>query len=297
MSRDGVLVLGDVMTDVVARVNRPLAPASDTPAEIRMRRGGSAANTAAWLGHLGVPVTFVGCIGDDPAGAEAAAALRAAGVATALHVRAGVPTGACVVLIDASGERTMLPDAGANALLPERPLPEGAHLHVSGYSLLRPGSRPAAVAALRAAREAGMTTSVNPASAAPLAEVGGPAFRALVRGATTIVVTPDEAEVLTGTRDPDAIVLDLLADHAEVVLKLGADGARWASAEGGHAAVPAARPPGPVVDHTGAGDAFTAAWLAARRNGQVPEAALRAACASAALVVTRPGARPSPGSP
>jgi sugar/nucleoside kinase (ribokinase family) len=292
VSRDVVVVLGDVMTDVVARVDRPLAPASDTPAEIRMRRGGSAANTAAWLGRLGVPVAFVGCVGDDPAGAEAAAALRAAGVDPALHVRAGVPTGACVVLIDAAGERTMLPDAGANALLPERPLPDGAHLHVSGYSLLRPGSRPAAVAALRDARATGMTTSVDPASAAPLADVGGPAFRDLVRGATTIVVTPDEAEVLTGTRDPDAVVLDLLADHAEVVLKLGAAGARWASAEGGHAAVPAAAPPGPAIDHTGAGDAFTAAWLAARRNGQVPEAALRAACALAAQVVTRPGARP-----
>ena len=58
-----MVVLGDVMTDVVARTDRPLAPASDTPAEIRMRRGGSAANTAAWLGHLGVPVTFVGCVG------------------------------------------------------------------------------------------------------------------------------------------------------------------------------------------------------------------------------------------
>jgi len=114
----------------------------------------------------------------------------------------------------------------------------------------------------------------------------------LVRGATTIVVTPDEAEVLTGARDPDAVVLDLLRDHAEVVLQLGAEGARWASAEGGHAAVPAAVPDGPVVDHTGAGDAFTAAWLAARRAGQVPEAALRAACALAARVVTRPGARP-----
>ncbi len=292
IDRTAVVVLGDVMTDVVARVDRPLAPASDTPAEIRMRRGGSAANTAAWLAHLGVPVTFVGCVGDDPSGAQAAAALEAVGVRTALHVLPGVPTGACVVLIDAAGERTMLPDAGANALLPAGALPEGAHLHVSGYSLLRPGSREAAHGALLAARDAGMTTSVDPASAAPLAEAGGAAFRDLVRGATTIVVTPDEAEVLTGARDPDAVVLDLLRDHAEVVLKLGSRGARWASAEGGHAAVPAALPEGPVVDHTGAGDAFTAAWLAARRAGRVPEDALRAACALAARVVTREGARP-----
>jgi sugar/nucleoside kinase (ribokinase family) len=280
------------MTDVVATFDRPLAPASDTPARIRMRRGGSAANTAAWLGHLGVPVTFVGCVGDDAAGAEAAAALRAEGVETALHVAPGVATGACVVLVDAAGERTMLPDPGANALLPEGPLPAGGHLHVSGYALLREGSRPAAHAALLEARGRGMTTSVDPASAAPLRELGGPAFRALARGATTIVVTLDEAEVLAGTRHPEAVVGDLLADHADVVLKLGAAGAAWASADGARASVPAVPPAGPVVDQTGAGDAFTAAWLAARRAGEAPVAALGAACALAARVVTRPGARP-----
>ena len=46
------------------------------------------------------------------------------------------------------------------------------------------------------------------------------------------------------------------------------------------------------MDTTGAGDAFTAAWLAARRAGEGAEAALRAACALAATVVTRPGAWP-----
>ena len=96
----------------------------------------------------------------------------------------------------------MLPDPGANALLPVRDLPGGAHLHVSGYALIRPGSRPAAVAALAAAREAGMTTSVDPASAAPLAAMGAAAFRALTHRATTLFVTLDEAEVLCGTRDP-----------------------------------------------------------------------------------------------
>ena len=185
----------------------------------------------------------------------------------------------------------MLPDAGANALLPLRPVPEGAHLHVSGYALIRPGSRPAAVAALAEARERGMTTSVNPASAAPLAGMGAAAFRALTRGTTTIFATLDEAEVLTGGRDPERVAAALLADHAEVVLKLGGAGARWAGAEGS-ASAPAAAPAGAVVDTTGAGDAFTAAWLAARRDRVGAEAALRAACALAATVVTRPGARP-----
>jgi len=277
----------------VARVDRPLAPASDTPAAIAIRPGGSAANTAAWLGHLGVPVAFVGCVGDDAAGREAERALRAAGVTPRLAVAPRTATGSCVVLVDADGERTMLPDAGANARLPVAPLPPGDHLHLSGYALIRPRSRAAAASALRAARAAGMTTSVDAASAAPLAAMGGPPFRALARGASLMLVTLDEAEVLTGSRDPDVIAADLLGDHREVIVKLGPGGALWSGANGAVVRAPAAVPPGPVVDATGAGDAFTAAWLAARRGGEAPEDALRRACALAADVVTRPGARPA----
>ena len=51
-------------------VAAPLAAGSDTPAEIVLRPGGSAANTAAWLGHLGVPVVLVGRVGDDALGAR-----------------------------------------------------------------------------------------------------------------------------------------------------------------------------------------------------------------------------------
>jgi len=292
-----VVVLGDVMTDVVARFSQPLELASDTPAEVVMRPGGSAANTAAWLGGLGVEVVMVGCVGDDAAGREARRALVEAGVTPRLEVAAGAVTGACVVLVDASGERTMLPDEGANALLPVAALPRelltrGAHLHVSGYTLLRPATRDVAAAALAHAHAAGTTTSVDAASAAPLAAAGGAAFRALVRGVDLLLTTVDEGEVLCGTRDPDVIASSLLAGHRGVVLKLGADGAMWRDAAGGEARVPAAVPPGPVLDTTGAGDAFAAGWLAARAAGADPEAALASACRLAASGVTRAGARP-----
>jgi ribokinase len=56
--------------------------------------------------------------------------------------------------------------------------------------------------------------------------------------------------------------------------------------------VPSTAATGPVVDTTGAGDAFAAAWLAARREGHGPETALTAATQAAAAVVTRFGARP-----
>lgn len=294
-----MVVLGDVMTDVIARMAGPLATGSDTPAEIVLRPGGSAANTAAWLGHLGVPVVMVGCVGDDALGRDAARALEGAGVVPALAVAPGMASGACVVLVDGEGERSMLPDAGANAGLRPGHLPQGAfqaggHLHVSGYALIREGSRPAAVAALEAARRAGMSTSVDAASAAPLAALGAAAFHDLVAGVGLMVVTLDEAAVLCGTREPDRVAEILGAAHPEVVLKRGGDGADWHGPDGAWAHAGAVAPPGPVADTTGAGDAFVAALLAARRGGAAPADALARACGLAARVVTTPGARPAP---
>ena len=65
MSR--VVVLGEVMLDVVAFHDAPLAVASDTPARISLRPGGAGANTAAWLARAGVDVTLIARVGDDEA--------------------------------------------------------------------------------------------------------------------------------------------------------------------------------------------------------------------------------------
>jgi ribokinase len=300
MSEGSLVVLGDVMSDISARLAAPPVPGSDTPARIEMRPGGGGANVAAWLARLGAPVVLIGCVGDDDAGRTAARSLAASGVTVRLVVDPE-PTGAVVVIVGADGERTMLSDAGANARLTAGDLPRdafrpGARLHVSGYALLRDGSRAAGLAALAAARQAGMAASVDPSSTAPLAAVGGPAFLGMVRDAGSIIATRAEAEVLTGTRDPDAAASRLVEGRDEVVLKLGGQGALWRGADGAAVRVPAAAPDGPVVDSTGAWDAFAAGWLARRREGDDPEAALAAACVVAAEVVTRPGAGP-PASP
>ena len=78
MSR--VVVLGDVMVDVVARLSGPLAAASDAPAAIRFHGGGSAANAAAWLAAAGARPVLIGCVGDDERGRHAHGELRMAGV-------------------------------------------------------------------------------------------------------------------------------------------------------------------------------------------------------------------------
>lgn len=288
-----VVVLGDLMTDIVVRLAGRPAYGSDTPAAISRHGGGSAANVAAWLAAGGHPVTFVGRAGNDVLGRAVIEELRATGVDVQVVVDADLPTGICVVLVDPSGERTMLPDAGANAALSPDDLPDNLftadhHLHLSGYALLNNSSRDAALMALEKVRAAGMSVSVDPSSAAPLRAVGAAAFLAWTTGVDLCLLNEDEANVLAGT----AGLAGLASAYGEVILKQGATGALWRS---GRATVLVDARPVTAVDSTGAGDAFAAGFLTAWLTGAAPDAALHAACALAARAVTQVGARPASG--
>jgi sugar/nucleoside kinase (ribokinase family) len=277
-----IVVVGDLMVDIVAALPGELAHGSDTPARISHSQGGSGANVAAWLAAAGARVAFAGRAGADPLGDAAVAAL--AGVELAVERDPERPTGTCIVLVHPGGERTMIPDAGANDALELAGLPPGEHLHLTGYALLREGSRPAALLALALARERGMTVSVDPSSAAPLA--AEPRFAEWVRDAGLLLPNADEARVLTGETDPE---LAALALAREVVVTLGAEGALWSD---GERVLRAPAVTAEVVDTTGAGDAFAAGLLAARADGAEPPEQLAAGCALAARAVSVRGARP-----
>jgi hypothetical protein len=118
-----VYCLGDLMVDVVARLFGPLAEGSDSPAVIAYVGGGSAANTAAWLTRVGVDSVFVGAIGDDAAGQSQLESLHTLGVDVRFRVDRTRPTGTCLVLVAPTGERTMVPDPGANLALEEFDVP------------------------------------------------------------------------------------------------------------------------------------------------------------------------------
>jgi sugar/nucleoside kinase (ribokinase family) len=286
-----VVVVGDVMVDVVVRLSGPLAQASDAPAEIRFRGGGSAANTAAWLAAAGTEVALVGRVGDDERGRAAVEELGAAGVDVRVAVDPDLPTGTCLVLIGPDGERTMAPDAGANDVLTEADLPNqllagGSHLHVAGYALLREGSRPAARTSIRRALKAGMSVSVDPSSSALL----DAQFLDHAEGAGLLLPNASEAHALTGDSDPERAARSLAERFDELVVTLGPGGALWTNGE--EVLRAAAEQVGEVEDSTGAGDAFAAGFLSARLSGASTAEALAAGCRLAARAVATPGARP-----
>ena len=91
-------------------------------------------------------MAFIGRRGADIAGRNRDMELMGYGVDARLVMDPERPTGTCVVMVTHKGERTMLSDPGANAALSPDDLPHdlfvpGAHLHVSGYTLLSEGSR------------------------------------------------------------------------------------------------------------------------------------------------------------
>jgi ribokinase len=112
--------------------------------------------------------------------------------------------------------------------LPGDAFAAGAHLHLAGYALLRDGPpREAAIEALRRARAAGMTISLDPSSAAPLAAVGAAAFLQWAGPVDLLVANAEEAALLSGHSDVDHSARALTELATEVVVKLGAEGAAW----------------------------------------------------------------------
>lgn len=290
--------LGDLMVDVVARLFGPLVEGSDSPGVVSYVGGGSAANTAAWLARVGESTVFVGAIGDDAAGQSQVESLHRLGVDVRFRVDRTRPTGTCLVLVAPTGERTMVPDPGANLSLLEHDVPveefqAGDHLHVSGYALLR-DSRDAALHALTAARAVGMTTSVGAASAAPLEQLGAADFLRMVPEDALVFANEKEAAVLTGhAGGASDLARALASDGHQAVVTTGSGAAAWSNGEAtvARAAEPLDRP---ELDTTGAGDAFAAGFLAARTRDAAPEVCLRDGHALAAAACRTTGGRPEP---
>jgi len=288
-----VLVIGDVMIDLIVRPEGALAIGSDRRATIFSRPGGSAANQAVWLAHFGLNVSFVGRVGLSDHAAQTEA-FRQCGLAPSLAADRERETGRLIALIDPSGERSFLTDRGANDGLSEADIPDALlgqadHIHLSGYSFVAPSPRRAVRNAMERAGRA--PVSVDPASAEFLREMGPANFLEWTRGAQICFPNSEEAAVLTGSADPEAQIAELARHYPLVVVKRGAEGCE---AGAGDQRWRAAAPTVQAIDTTGAGDAFVAAFLAARLNHATIEDCLTRAAAAGAAATQSIGGRPAP---
>ncbi|MFJ8096439.1 carbohydrate kinase family protein [Streptomyces griseofuscus] len=292
-----LLVVGDVVTDVVARHRGPLATGTDTAAVIRTLPGGAGANVACWAADSGcADVRLLGRVGADAA-AWHGRELVASGVRPLLVADPQAATGTVVCLVDAgaAAERTFLTDSGASLRLEPADWSDAlldgvAWLHLSGYLLFTESSRALAKTALDAARARGVPVSMDPASAGFLAELGVGRFLAFAKELDALLPSRDEACLLTGLPEPADAAAELSRVVPLVVVKAGADGALVSRSGGTPVRVPAV--PTSARDTTGAGDAFTGAFLAALLAGADPREAAALGCRAGARAVSRVGGRP-----
>ncbi len=294
-----VLVVGDVITDIICTPEGPIEVGSDRRATIRSRPGGSGANQAVWLAAFGLKVRLAARIGiADFELFEAR--FSSLGVEPAFGLDRDRPSGTLVTIVSPDGERSFLTDRGANASLSAADLPpkllDGCDmLVVSGYSLFEaePEARAGADGDFTAAaRQRGLPVAIDPASVGFLKELGADAFLAATHGVTTIFANEAEGEGAdrraAGHRR--AALRNLGGHYPRVSIKRGAAGAVLGTHQGITLARPA--PTVAVIDTTGAGDAFAAAFIAAELGGNSAETALERAIAAGADAVTRLGGQP-----
>lgn len=286
-----VFAFGDLVLDVVARVADQLAADTDTPGDVVSQPGGSAANFAVWTARLGQPVRFAARVGDDLLGRALLDDMRREGVEPYIQLDPQRPT-AVLVLFAQGTQRHMMVPRGANHYLDVADIPAGAlrssgWLHVTGYSFFWEATTRAAEHALALAREAGIPISFDPSSAGFIRRHG----LKIPDGVQVVLSNHEEALALTGAASVEAAARKLGESAPLVAVKLGPEGALIS--DGGNLThVPAAAVDGAVVDTTGAGDAWGAAFVTLLRRGWAPVPAAEAANRLAARVITQMGARP-----
>jgi ribokinase len=290
-----VTVMGIFALDLAFRAHKlPAWGETVVSSSLAIGPGGKGTNQAIAAARLGAETYFLSKIGADAFGKFAEAAYREAGVRTDFLCRdAHATTGAAAILLDdATGENAIVVSPGAASRLATAEIDAAREAIAHSACFLTQCELPLPLVehGLRLARSLGVPTIFNPAPAV----AGAEALLPLCDYATP---NEHEAQALTGLpvstlAEAEAAADALLARGARhAILTLGARGAYVKSATLSQH-IPAFDA-GPVVDTTGAGDAFNGGFAAALAEGMDVMRAARFGCAVAGIAVTRPGTSPS----
>lgn len=255
------IVIGDATLDVTVRPERAMRPGGDVPAEVLIGPGGQGANVAVRLARQGVRTSLAAAIADDRSGRLLAEALRAEGLR--LVTLPAERSAAVVIVLDGSGERTMLSDRRTlrtEALASV--LEEAAWIHASAYPLLDDDGGDE-LARLLGGRAVSARLSVAGGSmGSDLALALRFRSRLGIAAPDLLALSLDEAgallgDAVTGPEDAATRLRELAAVVVVTAGELGsaaACGSRVLTQE-------AAVADGPMLDATGAGDAYLATLL------------------------------------
>ncbi|SMB89825.1 ribokinase [Thermanaeromonas toyohensis ToBE] len=296
-----IVTVGAVALDIIVQVDTfPGADQLVLAKEVRRDAGGSTANIAVRLAQLGERVAFAGLVGDDAAGEYLKQAFIREGVATELITTVpGGSTATAVVMVNPAGQRAIL-SLGGTALyneiaqVPSR-VWESKLLYIGEAYL------PLVRQLVTGACSRGQQVFYGPGGI--FVREGWTALARAIQGVKGLFLNWEECMLLLSCQVRIPYQLPALGEWLaraikkagwwqgglrEIVVTLGAQGCIWLAPDGlfWQPAI-AAR----VVDTTGAGDAFTAGYLAAYLKGWPVETRLKFATACASLAIEGPGAR------
>lgn len=278
-----LIAVGETMVSFVSRQD---------PARFLATPAGAESNVAVGMARLGLRARWVSRLGDDPLGRLVAESVAAAGVDVAVEWDSERPTGVLVKHVTETGSRVdYYRSASAASSLNLSDLERvGAarFLHVTGITPALSASAAELTRAIverRHGRPGRVTFDINFRPALwPDAATAADTLLPLARHADVVFVGDDEADILFGTSEAEAVAsLILCRDDQELVLKHGAVGASVITQEG---VVTEPALTVDVVDVTGAGDAFAAGYLAAVCSGWPLRARLRLGHLMASRVVS-----------
>lgn len=294
MGNGYVVVMGSYVADVAFRTEKlPAWGETYMGTEFKLGPGGKGSNQAVAAARAGAKVSFISKLGRDAFGDLARKTYREEGIDTTHLLETDSATGAAAIIIDAvKGENAIIVVPGACfELTPQevewaREMIRGASVFVTQLEL----SIPAVEYGLRLAHSLGVPTILNPAPGCKLPD-------SLFQYCDYITPNESEAEVLTGIRVTSLADAELAADALlargvrNAVITLGAQGALVKNATI-RQHVPACDA-GPVVETTGAGDAFNGGFAVALAENKDIVQAAQFGCAVAGISVTRHGTAPS----
>lgn len=285
-----------VLTDLLVMVDSLPEPGGDVPGRDYREVVGGGFNVIAAAARLGMSTAYARELGNDSRALKACQALLTEGVELLLPEPRDGSSGVCLVMVDASGERTMVTADGVEAHLELQDLerirlrPDDV-VYLSGYDLQ--GSRGSALVSWLDASPASQVV-FDPG---PLISDIDQALVASVLELTTwLTMNAAEARAMTGEENLVVAARSALSSGLRlsgVVVRSGRAGCLLAMPEEPVSEIPGF--PTRVIDTTGAGDAHVGAFVAALARGLPPLIACQWANASASVAVSRSGRAAAPG--
>ncbi|MCJ8333277.1 MAG: ribokinase [Epibacterium sp.] len=269
--------LGSINADMVYALPYLPAPGETLAADSLVQGlGGKGANMSVAAARAGSHCCHIGAVGAD--GKWALDRLTEYGVDTRHIVTGGVPTGHAIIAVDKAGENSIILFPGANRTITENQLGQALSAASAGDILVMQNETNMQAGAAKMGRDLGLRVAY---AAAPF---DAEAVQAVLPYLDLLFLNEVEAQQLTEAtgKTPDALGI------ADVIVTLGAKGARHFAVDGTVSDVPAltVKP----VDTTGAGDTFTGYVLSGLDRGLPIAQAMAQAARAGALMVTRLGA-------